>query len=53
MAIKTIVVLLVGLALASVRLSEAQQAGKVYRIGFLSGGFPGPTHWTAKLSAQL
>jgi len=53
MAIKTIVVLLVGLALASVRLSEAQQAGKVYRIGFLSGGFPGPTHWTAKLTAQL
>jgi putative tryptophan/tyrosine transport system substrate-binding protein len=53
MAKKTVVVLLVGLALASVRLSEAQQGGKVYRIGFLSGGFSGPTHWTAKLTAQL
>ena len=53
MAIKTIVVLLVGLALASARLSEAQQTGKIYRIGFLSGGFPGPTHWTAKLRTEL
>jgi hypothetical protein len=24
--------------------SVAQQAGKVYQIGFLSGGFPGPSH---------
>jgi DNA-binding LacI/PurR family transcriptional regulator len=38
MAIKTIVVLLVGLTLASVRLAEAQQPKKVPRIGFLSGG---------------
>ena len=35
MAIKTIVVLLVGLTLASVRLAEAQQPKKVPRIGFL------------------
>jgi putative tryptophan/tyrosine transport system substrate-binding protein len=34
---KAIVVLLVGLAIASARLAEAQQAGKVPRIGFLSG----------------
>ena len=35
MAIKTIVALLVSLALASVHLAEAQQAGKIFRIGFL------------------
>ena len=34
MAIKTIVVLLVGLALASVRFAEAQQPAKVPRIGY-------------------
>jgi hypothetical protein len=37
MAIKT-VVLLVGLALASVHLAEAQQPKKVPRIGYLSFG---------------
>jgi putative ABC transport system substrate-binding protein len=31
----------------------AQQPGKVYQIGFLSGGFPGPSHWTARLRAEL
>jgi putative tryptophan/tyrosine transport system substrate-binding protein len=35
MAIKPIVVLLIGLTLASVRVVEAQQAGKVPRIGYL------------------
>jgi putative tryptophan/tyrosine transport system substrate-binding protein len=35
MAIKAIVVLLVSLALASFHLAEAQQAGKVFRIGYL------------------
>lgn len=39
MAIKTIVVLLVGLALASVHLAEAQQATKIPRIGYLGFGF--------------
>jgi putative ABC transport system substrate-binding protein len=34
-------------------MAQAQQTGKVYRIGFLSGGFPGPTHWTARLRAEL
>jgi putative ABC transport system substrate-binding protein len=32
--------------------AEAQQA-KVHRIGFLSGGFPGPEHWTTKLRQEL
>jgi hypothetical protein len=35
MGIKAIVVLLIGLAFGSVHLAEAQQSGKVYRIGFL------------------
>src|SRR5438094_6001427 len=37
---KSIVVLLVGLALASVRLAEAQQLKKVPRIGFMIGTSP-------------
>ena len=40
MAIKTLVVLLVGLALASVGLAEAQQPGKIARIGVLRPGSP-------------
>jgi putative tryptophan/tyrosine transport system substrate-binding protein len=36
MAIKPIIVLLVGLALASVHLAEAQQPKKVSQIGYLS-----------------
>ena len=39
MAIKTIIVLLVALALASVHLAHAQQPGKLPRIGYL---VPGP-----------
>jgi putative ABC transport system substrate-binding protein len=38
MSIKTIIVLLVGLALASVRLAEAQEPKKVPRIGVLAQG---------------
>jgi putative ABC transport system substrate-binding protein len=38
MAIKTIVVLLVGLALASVHPAEAQQQGKLAKVGWLSPG---------------
>lgn len=38
MGIKTIVVLLIGWALASVRLADAQQTNKVPRIGFLGAG---------------
>jgi hypothetical protein len=37
----------------AVPLIEAQPTVKLYRIGFLSGGFPGPTHWTAKLRTEL
>jgi hypothetical protein len=36
MTVKTIIVLLVGFALASVHLAEAQQAAKIPRIGYLS-----------------
>ena len=32
---------------------SAQQADKVYRIGFLSGGFPSASHWTAQVRAEL
>jgi putative tryptophan/tyrosine transport system substrate-binding protein len=35
MATKTIVVLLIGLAFASVHLAEAEQPAKVYRIGYI------------------
>ena len=38
MTIKPIVVLLVGLVLASVQPAEAQQSGKVARIGLLDNG---------------
>ena len=41
MAIKTVVVLLVGLVLASV--ADAQQPKKIPRLGRLSAGFPGGT----------
>jgi ABC-type uncharacterized transport system substrate-binding protein len=40
MARKTIIVLLIGLALVSVRLAEAQQGKKVPRIGYLSSQSP-------------
>jgi putative ABC transport system substrate-binding protein len=40
MGTKTIIVLLVSLALASVRFAEAQQPKKVSRIGYLSIGDP-------------
>jgi putative tryptophan/tyrosine transport system substrate-binding protein len=32
---------------------EGQQSEKVFHIGFLSGGLPGPLHWTARLRAEL
>jgi putative tryptophan/tyrosine transport system substrate-binding protein len=40
MAIKTVVVLVVGLTLASVHLAQAQQGKKIQRIGYLSGVDP-------------
>jgi len=33
--------------------ASAQQRDRIYKIGFLSGGFPGPTHWTARLRKEL
>jgi len=53
MSRKMFVWLLVIFFLTSAPLAQAQQPGRIYRIGFLSGGFPGPTHWTARLRAQL
>ena len=41
MTVKTIVVLLVGLALASGYLAEAQQPKKISRVGFLAGSSGG------------
>src|SRR5262249_32844317 len=48
----------IGFALCAMFLAlcgsvQAQQPSKIHRIGFLSGGFPGPTHWTARLRAEL
>src|SRR5262249_35474943 len=40
MAIKTIVILLIGLALTQIHLAEAQQPKKVPRIGYLAPGSP-------------
>src|SRR6266436_2101814 len=51
MAIKTLIVL-VGLALASVRFAEAQQTGKVPRIGFLSAGSFSSTRSTVEAFRQ-
>src|SRR5262245_53469624 len=32
---------------------QAQQPSKIHRIGFLSGGFPSPSHWTTTLRTGL
>jgi putative ABC transport system substrate-binding protein len=34
-------------------VAQAQQPSKIHRIGFLSGGFPGPSHWTAIFRREL
>jgi putative ABC transport system substrate-binding protein len=39
--------------LTTISTAQAQQTAKIHRIGFLSGGFPGPSHWTARLRAEL
>ena len=51
--VKSTITALCTLLLALCVTADAQQSGKVYRIGFLSGGFPGPSHWTARLQAEL
>jgi ABC-type uncharacterized transport system substrate-binding protein len=43
MAIKTVVVLLVGLALPSLRVAQAQQPTKTPRIGYIAIAFPSST----------
>jgi ABC-type uncharacterized transport system substrate-binding protein len=50
---KAFVYLMLMESLINVFAVHAQPANKVFRIGFLSGGFPGPTHWTARLRAEL
>jgi putative ABC transport system substrate-binding protein len=50
---KVIGLLLTTFFLASAHPADAQQTGKTHRIGFLSGGFPGPAHWTAILRTEL
>jgi putative ABC transport system substrate-binding protein len=50
-AVPSIVIAVILLALSGP--AEAQQTGKIYRIGFLSGGFPGPSHWTTILRTEL
>src|SRR5262245_13775772 len=46
-------ILVVVVLLAAAVIAQAQQAGRIYRIAFLSGGFAGPTHWTSRLRAEL
>jgi ABC-type uncharacterized transport system substrate-binding protein len=46
-------ILVVVVMLAVAVIAEAQQTGNNYRIGFLSGGFPGPSHWTTRLRTEL
>ncbi|HEY7555234.1 MAG TPA: ABC transporter substrate-binding protein [Candidatus Binatia bacterium] len=33
--------------------AQVQQPDKTHRVGFLSGAFPGPSHWTTRLRAAL
>src|SRR5262245_58648255 len=54
MCIKTIVVLLLGLALGLVRFAEAQQHAKVVKIGFLgAGGLGGVGSWSELFKREL
>jgi putative ABC transport system substrate-binding protein len=50
---RTVVCLLTIGLLATISMADAEQTGKIYRIGFLSGGFPGPSHWTTRLRKEL
>ena len=49
---RKIVWLVTVLLFTSIRLAEAQQT-KIHRIGFLSGGFIGPAHWTRRLRQEF
>jgi putative ABC transport system substrate-binding protein len=50
---KVTVLVLAAMLFALCHLADAQQTGKIHRIGFLSGGFPGSTHWTTTLRTEL
>jgi putative ABC transport system substrate-binding protein len=50
---KGILFLLAASVLICFHPAEAQQSTKIPRIGFLSGGFPGPSHWTTTLRTGL
>jgi len=50
-AAPSIVIAVILLALSGP--AEARQTSKIYHIGFLSGGFPGPSHWTTRLRTEL
>jgi putative ABC transport system substrate-binding protein len=50
---KNLIVLVAAFVLAIVGPAQAQQPSKIQRIGFLSGGFPGPSHWTTRLRTEL
>jgi putative ABC transport system substrate-binding protein len=50
---KVAIWLLSTILLTTASLVEAQQTGTVHRVGFLSGGFPGPSHWTTTLRKEL
>jgi hypothetical protein len=50
---KTIVILLLGLTLASVHLAEAQQPKKLPKIGFLSSGGEGSPAWRESFAREF
>jgi ABC-type uncharacterized transport system substrate-binding protein len=50
---KITVLTLCAMLLGFCYFASAQQTGKIRRIGFLSGGFPGPSHWTTTLRTDL
>src|SRR4029077_9040386 len=51
MSNKTIIVLLVALAIGSIHLAEAQQTKKVPKIGFLVSGSPSSTREVGEVEA--
>src|SRR5262245_62595368 len=52
-SIKTILILLVGLALESVHVAEGQQAGKIFRIGFLDRSTSGSAVYVDAFRQEL
>ena len=50
---KIFLLVLASALLIVVHYASAQQRDRVYKVGFLSGGFPSPTHWTGRLRREL